>query len=97
MLLILGLVFSALGLGITVYGWYAATSLGRIIDGLTYAGPFLVVVGLWRVLSAATAATPPAIFRIVAVGLGIAAGFGNTAVLKAVFPADQVVSTNSTH
>jgi hypothetical protein len=97
LLFIIGLVLAVSGFGMTIYSWYVAHSVSRIFDGLAYGGPFLLIVGLWRVLSAATAATPPAIFRIAAVGIGIAAGFGNTAALKAVFPGDQVISTNSTH
>jgi hypothetical protein len=97
LLFILGLVIAVLGLGLTISSWYVADSEGRIVDGLAYAGPLLLIIGLWRVLSSATAATPPAIFRIIAVGIGFAAGFGNTAALKAVFPGDQIISTNSTH
>jgi len=96
-LFILGLVISVAGLGITVYGWYVAHTQGRIFDGLSYSGPFLLIVGLWRVLSSATAARPPAIFRMVAVLIGFAAGFGNTAALKATFPGDQIISTHATH
>jgi hypothetical protein len=96
-LLILGLVFGVLGVGFTIYGWYAAQSQGRIFDGLTYSGPFLAIIGVWRVFSSMLPARPPAVLRIVAVGLGIAAGYGNTAMLKSVFPGDQVISSTPTH
>jgi hypothetical protein len=94
--LILGLVFGVLGLGLTAYGWYVASAQGRIVDGLAYTGPFLLVVGVWRAVSAGMAGVP-SLLRIVAVGIGIGAGFGNTAALKAIFPSDQIISTQSTH
>jgi len=94
---IIGVIMTVVGVGLTGYSWYAATSEGKIIDGLAYAGPFFLVVGLWRTLSAATASAPPALFRILAVGIGIAAGFGNTSAMKAIFPNDQLISSTSTH
>jgi len=95
-LFILGTIFAVAGLGLTIYSWYVAKSASRIYDGFAYSGPFLLIVGIWRVFSSSMASSPPAIFRIFAVGIGIAAGFGNTTALKAAFPADQEISTNST-
>jgi hypothetical protein len=96
-LLILGVVFGVLGVGFTGYGWYVAGAQGRIFDGLTYSGPFLLIVGAWRVFSSMLPTPPPAVLRIIAVGIGIAAGYGNTTLLKTVFPGDQIISTNSAH
>ncbi|MCE0521595.1 MAG: hypothetical protein LV480_01645 [Methylacidiphilales bacterium] len=95
--LILGVVFTVSGVGLTGYSWYSAASEGRIIEGMAYPGPFLLVVGLWRLLSAATAAAPPTLFRIIAVGLGIAAGYGNVTALKAIFPGDKQISSTPDH
>jgi len=92
--LILGVVFGVFGLGLTVYGWYVASAQGRIVDGLAYSGPFLLIVGFWRAVSAGMASVP-SVLRLVAVGIGIGAGFGNTAAMKAAFPGDQIISTSN--
>ena len=95
-LLIIGLVFTALGLWLTGQSWYAASVEGRIVEGLAYSGPVFLVIGVWRIFSSLAAIRPPSIFRIIAVGVGIAAGFGNTSALKAVYPADQDISSTKT-
>ncbi len=97
LMLIIGLVFAVLGLGLTAQSWYAASAQGKIIEGLAYSGPFLLIVGIWRTFASLSAIRPPTVFRLIAVGIGIAAGYGNTSVLKAAYPADQEISTNNTH
>jgi hypothetical protein len=91
--LILGVVFAVLGVCLTGYSWYAAAANHHIIDGLAYSGPFFVIVGAWRILASGMA-TPPSLLRIVAVVLGIGAGYGNQQVLKAIYPGDQVISSS---
>ncbi len=97
LLFIIGLVFVVLGLGLTVHSWYAACYKGQIVEGSAYVGPFLLVVGIWRLFSSAAAVTPPAILRLVAVGVGVAIGFGNISLLKATFPGDQNISATNNH
>jgi hypothetical protein len=91
---IVGGIFAALGLGLSVYSWYAATAEGKIIDGLSYAGPFFLVVGLYRVFASASAVRLPAIFRIIAVLIGVGVGYGNTALQKAIYPSDRVITAS---
>jgi hypothetical protein len=93
-ILIFGILFACGGLGMTVYSWYAASAQGQIVPGLAYAGPFLLIVGAWRILAAGMASSPRAL-RIVAVLIGVAAGYGNGAVLKAAFPNDRVIASSS--
>ena len=94
LMLIIGSVFALAGLCLTINSWYAASAEGKIFEGSAYAGPFLLIVGLWRIFASLSAITPPSIFRIVAVGIGIAAGIGNTSALKATYPGDQEISTS---
>ncbi len=93
--LIIGIVFAVAGVGMTIYSWYAASSEGHILNAIAYPGPFLVVVGAWRILASGMAAAPR-MLRIVAVLIGIGAGYGNTAALKAAFPNDQVIASSNT-
>jgi hypothetical protein len=93
--LVLGAIFLVLGLFFTGYSWYAAGTSHHIIDGLAYPGPFLIIVGAWRVISAGVVGAAR-MLRIVAVLVGLAAGYGNAQVLKAAYPNDTVVSADNT-
>jgi hypothetical protein len=92
-ILILGVVFLALGLFFTGYSWYVASTDHHIIDGLAYPGPFLIIVGAWRVVSAGMVGAAR-MLRIAAILVGLAAGWGNAQALKAAYPSDTVVSAD---
>jgi hypothetical protein len=94
LMFIIGAVFALAGLGLTGYVWYAASAEGHIYADLAYPGPFLLIVGAWRILASGMAAAPSAL-RIVAVLIGIGAGYGNVQVLKAAFPNDHIIASAS--
>ena len=93
--LVIGVIFTVIGLGMTGYSWYAASSEGHILDAMAYPGPFLIIVGGWRILASAMASAPR-LMRIVAVVLGFGAGYLNAAALKTAFPNDQVIASSNT-
>jgi hypothetical protein len=97
LLFIIGIVVTVSGLGITIYGWHTASTLGRIYEGLAYSGPVLLVLGAWRVLGSLMAARLPVVFRLIAGGVAFGAGYGNTSLLKATFPEDKFIATNTSH
>jgi len=92
---IMGLCAAGLGFGMTIYSWYMAHAAGQIVVGLAFAGAFLLIVGGWRVFTFAGGVRPPFIFRILAIGVGLAAGYGSVAVLKAIYPSDKIIETTS--
>ena len=92
---ITALCIAGLGLGMSIYSWYMAHAMGRIVVGVAYAGGFLLIVGIWRVIAFASGMRPPFIFRIIAIGLGLAVGYGSVSALKAVYPSDQIIETTT--
>jgi hypothetical protein len=90
---ILGIVVLVLGLGFTGFTWYSAYANGRIIGGLAYTGPVLIVLGCLRVVRAAAVVPLPSLGRIAVVGVAVLVGYGDSTAIKAIFPTDQVVTT----
>ena len=88
--MILGAIFAALGLGMTVYSWYTASKQGHIETALAFIGAAFLVSGSTRII---TAASPARMLRFVAIALGLAAGYGHVALQKAVFPNDSVIAS----
>jgi hypothetical protein len=93
-LLIIGVVFAALGLGLTGYSWYAASTSHQIVNGAAYSGPFFIIVGAWRIIAAGMTGATSAL-RIIAVVIGFGAGYANGQALKAAFPNDTVIEAES--
>jgi len=87
-LLILGIVL--LGFGLCTFGWtwYDASKNGRYSQAGAYAGPVLIVLGLLRILRAASATPLPSLARIAVVGVAILLGYADSAAIKAIYPND---------
>jgi hypothetical protein len=84
--LIIGIVVLGLGCWLLGSTWYDAAFLGHFSEASAYAGPVLIILGLLRMARAASAVPLPQVFRLGVVGLAIATGYGNSALLKLAFP-----------
>ena len=95
--LIIGIVVLVVGLALTVWTWYRASFKGQIDEASAYAGPVCIVLGGLRMFRAAAVIPLQSLARIAVVGVAILIGYGNSALIKAIFPQDQVLTTTTTH
>jgi predicted phage tail protein len=93
--LIIGVVFLALGVYLTLQGWSAAP-LGRLESGV-YVGPFLAVMGFSRILRGISLLPPNVMFRYIALGIAVAVGYGDRAVVHQMYPDAVSTSLNIQH
>jgi hypothetical protein len=84
--LLIGIVVLGFGCWLMGSTWYDAAYLGHFSEASAYAGPVLIILGLLRMVRAAAAGPLPQVFRIGVVGLAIATGYGNSALVKMAFP-----------
>lgn len=94
--IIIGTLFLGGGLFWTGYTWYQAGHAHKIDAAQAYMGPVLAVLGLFRIVSAASMVERNLPLRICAFGIGFLLAFGNHALLKAIYPDAQEISS-STH
>lgn len=83
-LLILGVIFIGLGGFLTFQGWTAA-SRGQM-EPTVYVGPFLIVMGLFRLFRAMSAMPRSIVLRYVALGIAVATGWGDQALARQFYP-----------
>lgn len=95
LILILGIFFTGLGVYITAQAWHFAASEHRI-EPISYIGPFIAVMGLYRIFRAAASMPPPRLFQFVALGVAALIGYGDQLAIKAVYPGATTVSLNTT-
>jgi hypothetical protein len=92
---ILGLIALAAGLSLTGWVWYRAAN-GQIDESTAYAGPVLIVLGGLRIVRAAAVVPLQLLARLAVIGMAILCGYGNSAIMKTMFPNDQILKP-STH
>jgi xanthine/uracil permease len=85
-LFIIGLVVLGLGAWLTGETWYSAAFQSHFSEASAYAGPVLIILGLLRIARAAMPVQLPSFFRIAVVLLAIGTGYGNSALIKMVYP-----------
>jgi hypothetical protein len=82
---IVGLLFAGFGVYTTFQAWSYA-SAGHRMDSLAYVGPFLIVMGLFRVARSLGGFPPNLLLRYVFLGIAIGIGVADGAVIKTVYP-----------
>jgi hypothetical protein len=93
---IIGLIFLAIGVYTTFEGWRGAAVNGRV-SSVVYVGPFLVVMGAFRLLRAMGVFPPSAMFRYVALGIAVLTGMGDRALVKATYPQAIPLDSQANH